>query len=100
MKNRILCLILALVMTLGMMGGISMEALAQGVSAPVGALYVSPEWSVGNTPSSVTYMGQSVGLSWNDNAFGSAQDALDAAGNGDTIVLLAGTYGTMTIKKV
>ncbi len=99
MKKRIVSLMLILIMALGMMGGISMETLAESVSAPIGALYVNPEWSAGNTPSAVTYMGQSVGLSWNDNAFGSAQEALDSAENGDTIVLLAGTYGAMTIKK-
>ena len=99
MKKRMISFCLLLTLLFGLVSGISVSAESTDLSVPQTAIFVDLTWTESTVPASATFGGTTVNLTWNENAFADAQDALDAAPIGGTVVLRPGTYSTAFIIK-
>ena len=100
--KRILSILLALMMALSMISGISVAANATSTVAalPDGTVFVDLSWTETTTPASIDVNGKTFILTWGTNAYADLQTALDAAPANGTVYMCAGTYsGEYVVKK-
>ena len=100
--KRLLSMLLAMMLCLSMLGTFTLSTSAKTVSEPLSdnMIFVDLSWTPANLPDHITVGGKTYTLTWGVNAFGNAQEAVDAAPKFGTVYLCPGAFDvSFTVKK-